>query len=119
VFLGQEGDGVVTAGTGYPHITRDADGVLRVGGHGLKLILLVAEHRYRGMTAAEMVAAFSSLTLGEVHSALAYYYDHQAVLDADLARRIARTDELRADLEDPDLARRLREGYTRWRATRA
>jgi hypothetical protein len=105
--------------TSYPHIVRDADGLLRVRNPWFKVIMLVGDHVYRGMGAAELVEAHPPLTLSEAHSVLAYYYDHQPELDAELDRRRRHADEARADLEDTGLRERLREGYARWRTTRA
>jgi uncharacterized protein (DUF433 family) len=34
-----------------------------------------------GMTPEEMVAEWKNLTLGQIHGALAYYYDHKAEVD--------------------------------------
>jgi len=39
----------------------------------------------QGMTPEEIVREWCHLTLAQVHGALAYYYDHQAEIDADLA----------------------------------
>jgi uncharacterized protein (DUF433 family) len=39
-----------------------------------------------GMTPEEMVAQWKHLTLGQVHGALAYYYDHRREIDADIRR---------------------------------
>jgi uncharacterized protein (DUF433 family) len=40
----------------------------------------------QGMTPEEVVAQWKRLTLGQVHGALAYYYDHQKEIDADMRR---------------------------------
>jgi uncharacterized protein (DUF433 family) len=104
--------------TGYPHIELDANGALRVRGHGFKVIMLIGDHVYRGMGAADLVEAHPPLTLGQAYAVLAYYYDHQDALDAELARRKQCADDLRAELEDPALAQRLRDGYARWRMAR-
>ena len=104
--------------TGYAHIERDAEGILRVREHRFKVILLIGDHVYRGMGAADLVEAHPPLTPGQAHSVLAYYYDHSDEIDAELARRSRQAKDLRAELEDPDLARRLRDGYAEWRKAR-
>jgi uncharacterized protein (DUF433 family) len=52
--------------------------------------------RWRQRHPAELIAAEFSLTLGEVHAALSYYFDHQETIDremeeeeADIRRRAA------------------------------
>jgi uncharacterized protein (DUF433 family) len=104
--------------TEYPHIERDADGIPRVREHGFKVIMLIGDHVYRGMSAADLVEAHPPLTLGQAYTVLAYYHDHQNHLDAELARRQERADDLRRELEDPALGQRLRDGYARWRKAR-
>jgi hypothetical protein len=39
----------------------------------------------RGQTPDDIVTEFPQLTLADVHAALAYYYDHQAEIDAQIA----------------------------------
>jgi hypothetical protein len=85
--------------TGYPHIVRDDDGVLRVREHWFKVIMLIGDHVYGGDTAEQLAAAHPPLALGEAHMVLAYYYDHKAAIDAELAERGRHADGLRTELE--------------------
>ena len=48
------------------------------------------------------------LTLGQIHSALAYYWAHQAALDEDMERRRQRVEELRRRAEPSPLKVRLK-----------
>jgi len=48
------------------------------------------------------------LTLGQIHSALAYYWDHRDELDAEIERRIERADQLRRTIPPTPLAARLK-----------
>jgi uncharacterized protein (DUF433 family) len=41
----------------------------------------------RGKVPQEILAEFPDLSLAQVHSALAYYYDHQAEIDAEACGR--------------------------------
>jgi hypothetical protein len=85
--------------TGYPHLERDADGVLRVQAREFKVILLIGEHVYTGASAEQIAAAHPPLTLGEAHMVLAYYYDHKDTIDEELAARRHRAETLRAEIE--------------------
>lgn len=49
------------------------------------------------------------LTLGQVHSALAYYWDHQEEIDADLRRREALVEEIRREIGSHPLIAKLRD----------
>lgn len=42
-------------------------------------------HELQGCSADEVVAAFPELSLSDVYAALAYYYDHKAEIDAQMA----------------------------------
>lgn len=66
-----------------PHIeiTPDVCGAKpRVAGHRIKVqdIVIWTE---QGQSPDDIIARIPSLNLAEVHAALAYYYDHQAVID--------------------------------------
>ena len=61
----------------------------------MKVVELVAERAAYGWSAEELHFQHPYLSLGQIHSALAYYWDHQDELDADMAQRRARVVELR------------------------
>ena len=63
---------------------------------------------YRRGASAEELARDYRRTPGEVHAALAYYYDHQAEIDDELAREAAEH-AARAAADDSPIARRIRE----------
>jgi uncharacterized protein (DUF433 family) len=56
----------------------------------------------------EELARDYGLTLGEVHAALAYYYDHRAEVDSELAREAAEH-AARAAADSSPVAQRMRE----------
>ena len=71
----------------YGHITRTAGvcgGKPRVAGQRIKVKHLVVEHEQMGMCPDEICSVHPSLTLAEVHAALAYYFDHREEIQADL-----------------------------------
>ena len=80
--------------TRYEHIVLE-DGVPHVAGTTMKIVELVAAQRAYGWSAEELHFQYPHLALGKIYSALAYYWDHTAELDADLARRLATVDALR------------------------
>jgi len=49
----------------------------------------------------------SSPDLGQIHSALAYYWDHREELDRDVKRRLERVDELQSANRPSEIAMRL------------
>lgn len=90
--------------TEYPHIVRRpgvVGGRPRVEGTRLTVGLIVSLWQ-RGGDVAELLATYPDLTLSALHSALAYYYDHQAEIDAEIDAN--RPDNVLSALRsDPDL----------------
>ena len=56
----------------------------RIEGHRITVKHIVLDYQRGGMSPDEIVSAYPTLTLSDVHAALAYYYDHQAEIDADI-----------------------------------
>ncbi len=97
--------------TKYPHIVLDDDGVPMLKGTTLKLVELVAEKLAYGWSPEELHFQHPDLTLGQIHAALAYYWDHTQDLDSDIAERLRKADELRhaAQCKPSPLVAKLKE----------
>ena len=74
----------------------------------MKVVELVVEQRAYGWSHEELHFQHPYLTLGQIHSALAYYWDHREELDRDIQRRLERVDELRSEYEPSELVERFR-----------
>lgn len=94
--------------TGYAHIDLDEHCVPCVDGTRLRVMDIVAEHRYWGRDAEAIHQARPSHSLGAVYSALAYYYDHRALIDQALDQAELMAESVRPSLENPVLLARLR-----------
>ncbi|MEZ5333655.1 MAG: DUF433 domain-containing protein [Thermoanaerobaculia bacterium] len=94
--------------TSYEHIVLDEHGVPWIDGANTKIVELVAEVKAHGWSPEELAYQHPHLTLGQVHSALAYYWDHRDEIDADLERRDAVVDAMRGDVGDHPLVAKLR-----------
>jgi uncharacterized protein (DUF433 family) len=94
--------------TRYEHIVLDDDGVPLITGTTMKVIELVLEQTAYGWSAEELHFQHPYLSLGQIHSALAYYWDHKDELDQDIARRHARVEELRRTNPPSPLLARLK-----------
>ena len=92
----------------YPHISLDSTSVPVLTGTRIKVVEIVLDHLAHGSDADEIQRQFPSLTLGHIHSALAYYYDHQAEVDQDIAGRLRKVDEIQSRLGDSPLATKLK-----------
>jgi len=54
-----------------------------VRGTDIKVSQVASEYEHQGMSPDEIVQAHPHLSLGDVHAALAYYYDHQERIRAE------------------------------------
>ena len=99
---------MATVETRYEHIVLDESGVPLIAGTTMKVIELVTSHQAYGWSPEELAVQFPYLSMGQIHSALAYYWDHKTELDEDMARRLAWVDELRRRTPEPPVVARLR-----------
>lgn len=96
------------AETRYEHIVLNDARVPMIAGTTMKVVELVLAQAAYGWSAEELSGQFPYLTLGQIHSALAYYWDHQADLDADVEGRVRKVDAIRKSLPESPLVKRLR-----------
>ena len=99
---------MTTLETRYEHIVLRDGQVPEIAGTTMKVIELVMAQQASGLSPDELAFEFPYLTLGQIHSALAYYWDHQAELDEDIARRLAWVDEMQKNTPEPPIVARLR-----------
>jgi uncharacterized protein (DUF433 family) len=92
----------------YAHVSIGPDGVPVLSGTQTKVVEIAQDHLAHGSDAEEIHRQHPDLSMGQIYSALAYYYDHQEEMDRDIARRLAKVEEIRARLGDSELARKLR-----------
>jgi uncharacterized protein (DUF433 family) len=67
-----------------------------IAGHRIKVQHVAVWHNRLGMTPEEIVASYPGLTLPAVYAALAYYHDHRAEIDADIAADEALAAQMKA-----------------------
>jgi uncharacterized protein (DUF433 family) len=94
--------------TRYEHVVLNEANVPIISGTKMKVIELVLEKMAYGWSAEELHFQHPYLTLGQIHSALAYYWDHQEELDRDIERRLELVDQIQRAMEPPPLLARLK-----------
>jgi uncharacterized protein (DUF433 family) len=99
---------MTTTETQYRHIILDDAQVPWIAGTTMKLIELVTAQQAYGWSPEELAFQFPHLTLGQIHSALAYYWDHQQELDREIARDLKLVDDLRRRTPEAPIVARLR-----------
>ncbi len=74
----------------------------------MKVIELVGEKFAFGWSPEELLFQHSYLTLGQIHAALAYYWDHADELDKEMVDRLERVKKLKKKAPSSPLILRLR-----------
>ena len=72
----------------YAHIVKEpgyCGGTAAIDNTRVRVNNVVFLHK-EGKTPQEILVEYPDLSLAQVHSALAYYYDHQGEIEAELAR---------------------------------
>lgn len=86
----------------------DGAGAARVAGTRIKVADLALEHTRLGMSPTQIVEAHPHLTPAQVHMALAYYYEHQDEVEAQIEASLAFADQSRNKAAESPFAARLR-----------
>ena len=68
----------------YAHITIDEQGEPIISGTRTKVRMVALDRLAHGWHADEILRNYPHLSLGQIHSALAYYDDHQKEMDLDI-----------------------------------
>ena len=106
----------VVSDTPYKHIFMMDDGRAVIGGTRIKVENIVACDR-DGMDAkAIQKESYPSLTMGQVYSALAYYCDNKALVEAQIEEGDRYVEKMRAANEP--IQAEFRKRMAKWRAAR-
>ena len=94
--------------TRYEHVTLNDAKVPIISGTNMKVIELVLEKIAHGWSPEELHLQHPYLTLGQIYSALAYYWDHQEELDQDIEQRLEKVDQVQRETGPSPLVARLK-----------
>lgn len=89
------------------HIWLDENRVAWIDDTNIKVIEVAIDKIAHGSSPEEIHFQYPHLSLAQVHAALAYYYDHQSELDAEIEQRWRAADTLAAKASDPTLRQKL------------
>jgi uncharacterized protein (DUF433 family) len=95
------------------HICLDERGTAYIAGTSLKVAAIAIDAVTWEMTPQQIQENYPKLSLAQIHAALAYYYDHQAEIDAQLAAWDAEYEKLRTANPNPLTREQLEERLQR------
>ncbi len=95
--------------TSYEHIRLDEKGVPHIAGTTMKVVELVMAQKAYGWSPEELHFQHPYLGMSQIHSALAYYWEHKVALDADIEARLNYAEQSRQEAGASPLATRLRD----------
>jgi len=92
-----EKDVMPVVATRHEHITINENNVPMIAGTNIKVVEVVLDKIAYGWSPEEIHFQHPHLTLGQIHSALAYYWDHQEEIDRDIEQRLEFVEKLRQE----------------------
>src|SRR5262245_21986726 len=92
----------------YAHIEFTPDGIPVIAGTKTKVVKVVLDRLAYHWDADEIHRQHPHLSLGQIYSALAYYYDHQAEMDQEITDRLQRAQAIKARLGESTVRAKLK-----------
>ena len=90
-----------------PHIWLDERGIAWVDQTNTKVREIALDVIAHGWSPKEILLNHPHLSLGQIHAALAYYYDHKEPLDAEIETNLRLAEEIRAGAGESPVQKRL------------
>lgn len=94
--------------TRYEHIQVTENQVPMIEGTTMKVVELITNHLAYGWSPEELHFQHPYLSMGQIHSALAYYWDHKTELDQDIEERLESVDQIQKVTSPSSLVKRLK-----------
>ncbi len=91
------------------HIYLDEQGQAWIAGTSYRVIDVAVDHVFHGFSPSEIqYQHYGELSLGQVHAALAYYFDHQVELDKTIKSEEALVEKILQKPEGSPIVKRLK-----------
>ncbi len=92
----------------------DEQGVVWITGANTKVIEVVLDKMSYGWSPEEIHFQHPHLSLAQIHSALAYYYENREKLDAEIERERQEAENLKDQVSNPALRQKLLKLKKHW-----
>lgn len=94
--------------TKYPHVDYDAAGVAMIAGTSVRIAEIVLDHLAHQWDGKQIAEHYHNLRLGQIYSALAYYYDHEEDRKREMELGGVSTEDARADPTHAEILHKLK-----------
>lgn len=94
--------------TRYEHIQLNENQVPVISGTTMKVIERITDHLAYGWSPEELRLQHPYLTMGQIHSALAYFWDHKSEFDEDIENRLELVDQIQQMAQPSSLVEKLK-----------
>jgi len=94
--------------TKYEHVILNEDNVPIIADTNTKVIELILDKIAYGWSPEELRFQHPHLTLGQIYSALAYYYDHQEILDRVIEQQLKHLNQMEKNAQKTPLIAKLK-----------
>lgn len=98
--------------TSYQHIYKDEKGISYIKDTNTKVSEIAAEHLAYGWSPEEIQFQHNYLTLGQIYSALAYYWDHYDEMSSEIKLREQKISQIKSSFSSSVLQSKLRSKKT-------
>ena len=92
----------------YAHIKVTPEGVPYIAGTQTKVVEVVLDRLAYHWDADEIHRQHPHLSLGQIYSALAYYYDHQAEMDREIDEQLLEVEQIKESLGESSIRLKLK-----------
>ncbi len=94
--------------TEYKYIHLNEKNVPIITGSTMKVVELITSVKAYGWTPEELHESYPHLSMSQIHSALAYYWDNREEIDADMERRYQYAEKMRQEAGISPIAVKIR-----------
>lgn len=94
--------------TDYKYIELDDNGIALIANTTMKIGELITSHLTYGWSPEELHFQYPHISLSQIYSALAYYWDFKDTIDAEMQQRLERVEALRRAAPPSRIATKLR-----------
>jgi len=99
----------MSTATTYEHIVLNESGVPFIKGTNTKIVEIILDMKAYGWSPEEIHFQHPYLSLGQIHSALAYYWDNAEAINLNIQERLSRIEEIRRQSISSEIKEKLKE----------